>query len=87
VTNRYILNGSVLSIYILSWLKGFSMKKKVQHQGRVDLTTVKNSEQILNRLFKKYIRAVSLKMLRRLFGTAALITLLSVKIGGGGGSR
>ncbi|MDR2438589.1 MAG: hypothetical protein LBE12_04345, partial [Planctomycetaceae bacterium] len=61
------------------------MKKNTQHQGRVDLKAIKNSEQLINGLFKKFLHAISPKMSRRCLGTATVLAVISVNVGGGGG--
>jgi hypothetical protein len=58
------------------------MKKNVQPQGRI--ITAKRSGQLFNCRLKKFVRAVAPKILRQLLSITVLITLFSVKIGGGG---
>ncbi|MDR2755655.1 MAG: hypothetical protein LBC20_08100 [Planctomycetaceae bacterium] len=63
------------------------MRKKTKPQGLLGLIHTHDLDQYLNRLLENCLLTVTPKRLRRLLGTAALITLVSVNLGGGGPFR
>jgi hypothetical protein len=63
------------------------MRKNTKLQSGLDLMTTQNSNKQINCCLKKLLHAAMPKITRKLFTTAALLTLLSVKIGGGGQYR
>jgi hypothetical protein len=66
-------------------MEDFTMQKNIKHR-EVDLTS-KNTDQQTNRILKKIFQNLSKINLKRTLSTAAIIALLTVKIGGGGGGR
>jgi hypothetical protein len=63
------------------------MRKNTKLQSGLNLMTTQNSSKQINCCLKKLFHTAMPKIVRRTLGTAAIIALLSVKIGGGGQYR